>query len=60
MSFCEFAYPVTSGLCDVFSDLFGRQTERSNLGSERRRSTNFTTGRAEVDDFLLIWVDLGC
>lgn len=42
--------PVTSGLGNVFTDLLGRKTKRTNLGGERRRGTNLTTGGTEVDD----------
>lgn len=47
------AYPVTSRLRDIFSDLLGRKTERTNLGGQRRGGTNLTTGSQEVA--VLIW-----
>jgi len=51
--------PVTSGLGDIFTDLLWRQTERTDLGGERGRSTNFTTSRTEVDNLHLGGIDLG-
>lgn len=42
--------PVTSGLGNVFTDLLGRETKRTNLGGKRRRGTDLTTGGTEVDD----------
>jgi hypothetical protein len=51
--------PVTSGLCDVFAHLLGRETEGTDLGGESRRSTDLTTGCPEVDDLDLVRVDLG-
>lgn len=53
------ALPVTSSLGDVFTDLLGRQTQRTDLGSEGGRGTNFTTGGAKVDDLHLIGIELG-
>lgn len=53
------ALPVTSSLGDVFTDLLGRQTQRTDLGSEGGRGTNFTTGGAKVDDLDLIGIELG-
>lgn len=41
------SYPVTSGLGDIFSDLLGGKTQRTDLGSQGGRSTNFTTGGTE-------------
>lgn len=41
-------YPVASGLSNVFTDLLGRQTQRTDLRSESRRSTDLTTSGAEV------------
>jgi hypothetical protein len=41
-------YPVTCRLGDVFSDLLGRQTERTDLGSESRGCTDLTTSGSEV------------
>ena len=52
-------YPVTSGLCNIFTDLLRRQTERTDLGRKRGRSTNLTTGGTEVDDLLLVGVEFG-
>ena len=43
-----FAYPVTSGLSNIFSDLLWWKTERTNLWCKCWRSTNFTTGGTEV------------
>lgn len=47
-------------LCDIFTDLLRRQTERTDLGGERGRGADLTTGRAQVDDLYLIGVELGC
>lgn len=52
--------PVTSSLGDIFSDLLWGETERTNLWSKCGRSTNLTSGGAEVDDLDLVWVDLWC
>ena len=52
--------PVTSGLGDIFSDLLWGETERTNLWSKCGRSTDLTSGGAEVDDLDLVWVDLWC
>jgi hypothetical protein len=52
-------YPVAGGLGDIFTDLLGRQTEGTDLGSEGGRSTHLTTGGTEVDDLLLVGVELG-
>lgn len=40
-------YPITSGLGDIFTDLLGRQTKRTDLGGKSRRSTNLTSGGTE-------------
>ena len=42
------AYPVASGLGDIFSDLLGRKTQGTDLGSESGRGTDLTTGGPEV------------
>lgn len=52
--------PVTSCLGDIFSDLLWGETERTNLWSKCGRSTDLTSGGAEVDDLDLVWVDLWC
>lgn len=41
-------YPVTSGLRNIFTDLLGRKTEWTNLGSEGRLGTDFTTSGPKV------------
>jgi hypothetical protein len=41
-------YPVTSCLCDIFSDLLWRETERTNLGRQRGGSSNLTTSGSEM------------
>jgi hypothetical protein len=41
-------YPVTSGLGDIFTDLLGRETKRTDLGGKGRRGADLTTGRAQV------------
>jgi len=42
------SYPVTGSLGNVFSDLLGRETQRTNLGSKSRGGTDLTTSGAEV------------
>ncbi len=42
------AYPVSSCLCNIFSDLLWRQTKRTDLGSKSGRSTNFTSSCSQV------------
>lgn len=44
----EQSYPVTGGLCDVFTDLLGRQTQGTDLGSEGCRRTDLTASGAKV------------
>jgi hypothetical protein len=44
----ELPYPVASRLRDIFTDLLGRETQRTDLGGKRRRGTNLTTGCPEV------------
>lgn len=51
--------PVTSVLGNVFTDLLGRQTQRTNLGSERRLGADLTTSHTQVDDLHLIGIELG-
>ena len=41
---------VLGGLGDIFTDLLGGETERTDLGSKSGRSTNFTTSGSQVDD----------
>lgn len=53
------ALPVTRGLSDIFADLLGGQTKGTNLGSQRRRSANLTTGGTEVNDLDFVGIDLG-
>lgn len=47
-SSCGEAYPVTSRLGDIFTDLLGRETKRTDLGSESRGCTDLTASGAEV------------
>lgn len=42
------AYPVTSVLGDIFTDLLGGQTERTNLGGQSRLGTDLTTSHSQV------------
>jgi len=51
--------PVASGLGDIFTNLLGRKTKRTNLGRECGRGTDFTTRRTEVDDLDLGGIELG-
>lgn len=48
------SYPVAGSLCDVFSDLLGRQTQRTNLGGKCRGGTDLTTGGTEVAVYLIV------
>lgn len=56
VSFCEHSkeadvqttYPVASGFGNVFADLLGRETKRTDLGREGRRGSDLTTGSTEV------------
>lgn len=51
--------PVTSGLGDIFTDLLGGETKRTDLRSESRRGTDLTTSGAEVDNLNLVGIELG-
>lgn len=51
--------PVASGLGDVFTDLLGRKTERTDLGRKGGRGTDLTSGGTEVDNLLLVGIELG-
>lgn len=51
--------PVTSGLGDIFTDLLGRKTERTDLGRKGGRGTDLTSGGTEVNDLLLVGIELG-
>lgn len=41
-------YPVAGVLGDVFTDLLGRETERTDLGCQRGLGTDLTTGTSQV------------
>lgn len=41
-------HPVTGSLGDIFTDLLGGETKRTDLRSKGRRGTNLTTGGTEV------------
>lgn len=49
---------VLGGLSNVFTDLLGRQTKRTNLGGQGRRGTNLSSGGSQVDDLNFVGVDL--
>lgn len=51
--------PVTSVLGNIFTDLLGRQTQRTDLGSQSGLGTDFTTSHTQVNDLHLIGVELG-
>ena len=53
------SYPVTGGLGDIFTDLLGRKTERTDLGRKGGRGTDLTSGGTEVDNLLLVGIELG-
>lgn len=42
------SYPVASGLGNIFSDLLGGQTQRTDLGSQSGGGTDLTTSGTEV------------
>lgn len=52
-------YPVTGGLGDIFTDLLGGETKRTDLGGKSGRGTDLTSGGTEVNDLLLVGVELG-
>jgi len=52
-------FPVTSGLGDIFTDLLGGETKRTDLRGKSRRCTNFTTSGTKVDDLDLVGIELG-
>ena len=41
-------YPVAGGLCNIFTDLLGRETKRTDLGSECGRRSDLTASGAKV------------
>lgn len=41
-------HPVTGSLGDIFTDLLGGETKRTDLRGKGRRGTNLTTGGTEV------------
>jgi hypothetical protein len=51
--------PVASGLGNIFTDLLGRKTERTDLGRKGGRGTDLTSGGTEVDNLLLVGIELG-
>lgn len=51
--------PVTGVLGDIFTDLLGGQTERTDLGSQSRLGSDLTTSHSQVNDLHLIGVELG-
>merc|ERR1719431_1470269 len=53
------AFPVLGGLGDVVTDLLGRQTERTDLGSEGRSSSHLSSHSPQVHVGDGCWVELG-
>ena len=51
-------FPVHGGLLDIFSDLLGGHTKRTDLGSKDGRSTNFTSVLSDVHNlnFSGVWL----
>lgn len=49
---------LLGGLSNVFTNLLGGKTKRTNLGSQSRGSTDFTTRGSQVDDLDFIRVKL--
>ena len=56
--YCD-PYPVTSVLGNIFTNLLGRQTERTDLGSQNGLGSDLTTSHTQVNDLHLIGVELG-
>ena len=52
-------FEVLGGLGDIFTDLLGRKTERTDLGRKGGRGTDLTSGGTEVNDLLLVGVEFG-
>ena len=50
-------YPITSRLRNIFTNLLGRETQWTDLWGEGGRSTNLTSGGAEVNDLLLVGIE---
>jgi hypothetical protein len=48
------AFPVAGSLGNIFSDLLGRKTQRTDLGGESRRGTNLATSGTEVATIALV------
>lgn len=48
--------PVSGGLHDVFSNLLGRQTKRTDLGSQGGGGAHFSADNAELDNLDLVGV----
>merc|ERR1719351_198903 len=53
------AFPVLGGLGDVITNLFGRQTQRTNLGGQGRSGSHFTTNSTKADNLNFIGIKLG-
>lgn len=51
--------PVTSALGNIFTNLLGGQTERTNLGSQSGLGSDLTTSHSQVNDLHLIGIELG-
>lgn len=45
---CSSPYPVTGGLGNIFTNLLGRQTERTDLGGQSRLGSDLTTSGPQV------------
>ena len=52
------ALPVSGGLGDIITDLLGRQTKGTDLGSKGRSGTYLTTHSSQVHDFNFSWIEL--
>ena len=48
--------PVASGLGDIFTDLLGRKTERTDLGRKGGGGTDLTSRCPQVDDLNFVGV----
>merc|ERR1719233_680853 len=52
-------FPVASGLGNIVTNLLGRETKRTDLGSQGRGGSNLSSHCSQVDVLHLIWIKLG-
>lgn len=46
-------YPITGVLGDIFTNLLGRQTEGTDLGSQSRLGSDLTTSHSQVTNIFI-------